>query len=268
MDSSHYIIQGGIAGRERLRVLARVMRPTTLRLLERVGVRPGMAVLDVGCGGGDVTLEFAQVVGADGLVLGLDLDATKLGVARREAAERGFGNVAFQQLNITASDGQPEFDLVYARFLLTHLPDPAGALVRMRHFLRPGGLMVIEDIDFAGHFCHPDSAAFRRYVDLYTSAVQRRGGDANIGPRLPGLLAQTGLQRIEMHVVQPAGWDGDVKLVTPLTMESIADTVLAEGLASRTEVDHMVEALYDLARQPHTIISLPRIVQAWGSQPA
>jgi 2-polyprenyl-3-methyl-5-hydroxy-6-metoxy-1,4-benzoquinol methylase len=65
----HYIIRGGVEGRERLRVLARVMRPTTLNLFDRVGIRPGMACLDVGCGGGDVTFELADLVGPKGRVV-------------------------------------------------------------------------------------------------------------------------------------------------------------------------------------------------------
>jgi len=236
-------------------------------VIDRAGIRPGMAALDVGCGGGDVTFELASAVGPTGRVRGVDLDETKLDLARQEASARALGNVDFQRLNVADADGPAEFDLVYARFLLTHLPDPAAALTRMRHFLRPGGCIVVEDIDFRGHFCHPDSAEFRRYVELYTATVQRRGGDANIGPRLPGLLAQVGFEQVQMHVVQPAGWDAEVKLINPLTMENIADAVVAEGLARRAELDHLIAALYEQARQPHTVMSLPRVVQAWGYRP-
>ena len=59
----------------------------------------------------------------------------------------------------------------------------------------------------------------------------------NIGPRLPGLFLDVGFERVQMNVVQPAGLDGEVKLINPITMETIADCVLAEGLATRSEVD-------------------------------
>ena len=55
-----YIIRGGIKGRERLRMLSRIMQSATLNLLQRAGIRPGMTCLDVGCGGGDVSLELAR----------------------------------------------------------------------------------------------------------------------------------------------------------------------------------------------------------------
>jgi SAM-dependent methyltransferase len=268
MRETHYIIRGGLEGRERLRLLARVMRPTTLGLLDRIGLRPGMRCLDVGCGGGDVTFELARIVGPEGGVVAIDMDETKLELARHEAAARQLGNVEFRRSQIGADELGPEFDVVYARFLLTHLKDPVGALATMRPALRPGGVLVVEDIDFSGSFCHPDSAAFRRYVELYTLAARRGGGDPNIGPRLPGLLTDVGLAGVGMHVVQPAGIEGEVKLVNPVTLENIADAVLAAGLASRAELEQIIAELYEAARDTRTVLSLPRIVQAWGYQAA
>jgi ubiquinone/menaquinone biosynthesis C-methylase UbiE len=267
MHGTDYILRGGVEGRERLRLLARVMRPTTLGLLDRVGVRPGMACLDVGCGGGDVAFELARLVGATGSVVGVDIDETKLELARRDAEEQHLGNVVFRTLAVADSTHATEFDLVYTRFLLSHLQDAAGAVRKMQHALRPEGILVVEDIDFRGHFCHPNCPALGRYVELYTEAVRRRGGDPNIGPRLPGMLADAGFERVQMNVVQPAGREGEVKLVTPITMENIADSVLAVGLASRAEVDRVIAALYDHARDPGTVMSLPRVVQAWGYRP-
>jgi SAM-dependent methyltransferase len=267
MDRSHYVIRGGVEGRERLRLLSRVMQPTTLALFERVGVGPGAACLDVGCGGGDVTFELARIAGSSGRAVGSDIDETKLALARTEAGEQGVANVEFRLSNASEDGGAAEFDVVYARFLLTHLADPAGTLARMWQALLPGGVLAVEDIDFTGSFCYPDNAAYERYCSLYTESVQRRGADPNIGPRLPLLLAEAGCERVEMNVVQPAGMEGDAKLVTPVTMENIADAVIAEGLANESEIREIVEELYDFARDPRTVMSLPRVVQAWGHKP-
>ena len=123
---------------------------------------------------------------------------------------------------------------------------------------------MVEDIDFTGHFCHPHSQAFWRYVDLYTKAVQARGCDPNIGPRLPGLLCDAGLDNVDMNVVQPAGRSGEVKLLSPLTLEAIADAVLAEKLATVDELNRTVDELYTFASQDSSVMSIPRVVQAWG----
>jgi SAM-dependent methyltransferase len=267
MPQSHYIIRGGIEGRERLRLLARVMHPTTLQLLARADVSEGMSCLDVGCGGGDVTLDLASLVGEKGRVVGTDIDETKLDMARSEAAERGFSNADFQLADANNANIGAEYDVVYSRFLLTHLPDPAPALSRMFAALRPGGVLIIEDIDCTGSFCHPQNVAYDRYVTLYSETVLRRGADPNIGPRLPGMLDAAGCEDIEVNVVQPAGFSGDVKLVAALTMENIADAVIGEGLADRAGVDAVVKELYDLGRDSATFMSVPRIVQTWGLRP-
>jgi SAM-dependent methyltransferase len=215
-----------------------------------------------------VTFELARLVGPAGQVLALDIDETKLELARQEAAALRLGNVEFRRSAIGDGDPETGFDLVYARFLLTHLPYPSHALSTMLHSLRPGGALVVEDIDMSGSFCHPESAAYRRYVELYTQAAQRNGADPNLGPKLPGLLAAAGLADVQMHVVQPAGTEGEVKLVGPITMEYIADAVLAAGLASRAEVEQIVKELYVIAEDRKRVVSLPRIVQAWGRLPA
>jgi SAM-dependent methyltransferase len=269
MRNTSYVIRGGVAGRERMRLVARVIRPTTLALFDRVGLQQGMSCLDVGCAGGDVSFDLARRVGPGGRVVGLDIDAVKVELAQQEAAAQALDNVEFRVADITDSRAEPDpqFDLVYARFLLTHLRDPAGAVTRMREFLRPGGVFVVEDIDASGHFCYPESAAHRRYVELYQQSVARRGADPNIGPRLPGLLAAAGIERIGMNVVQPAAFEGETKLISAITLENIADAVYAEGLASPDEVEALIAALNELARDPNVVVGLPRIVQAWGHRP-
>jgi ubiquinone/menaquinone biosynthesis C-methylase UbiE len=227
-----------------------------------------MKVLEIGCGGGDLAFDIARIVGPSGRVLGTDIDQTKLDLATREATEQNLANIAFQFANIMASAPAGNFDLIHARFVLTHLTNPPQALKHIRSALRPGGIVVLEDIDFSGYFCYPDSAALWRYVQLYTETTRRRGVDANIGPRLPSLLAESGFKNIDVNIVQPSGFEGEVKLITPLTMENIADAVIAEGLATSEEIDRIVSDLYAYAKTPGTLGCTPRIFQAWGTQPS
>src|SRR5690242_4339089 len=94
-DQSDYVLQGGVRGAERLRLLASVKWPTTKTLLDQVGLRQGLDCLDVGCGVGAVTLKLAEIVGPSARVVGLDLDEGCLGLARQEANQLGL-NVDFQ----------------------------------------------------------------------------------------------------------------------------------------------------------------------------
>ena len=223
-----------------------------------------MVCLEAGCGGGDVAFDMARLVRPGGAIVATDIDETKLRLAREEAAQEELTNIEFRLADITKDGLDREFDFVHARFLLTHLQNPAGALTKMWHAMRPGGIIVIEDIDFTGYFCYPECLAQRRYAELYTETVRRRGADANIGPRLPPLLTAAGFEDVEMNVVQPASTTGDVKIITPLTMENIADSAVEEGLASREEIDRLIAELYEFANTPGTIGCMPRVFQVWG----
>ena len=267
-DSTHYVIRGGLEGRERLRVLARVMRTSSMSLFDRLDLRDGLTCLDVGCGGGDATLEVARRVAPRGRVVGIDIDAVKLEIARSEAAQQAVPNVEFRLADIREGNAFGTFDVVYARFLLTHLSDPAAVVSAFYRHLRPGGRVALEDIDFSGYFTYPESKAFRRYHELYCATVAQRGGDPNIGPRLPELLKQGGFQDVGVAIAQPVGMEGEVKLLNPLTMENIASAVLADGLASQHEIDEVVRELYEFATNPNTVAGTPRVVQAWGRRPA
>jgi SAM-dependent methyltransferase len=264
VTSSRYAIHGGRPGRERLRVLNRVTAETTDELLRRVGIGPRARCLDVGCGGGDVTAMLARLA-PDGFVVGTDTDQTVLSLARAEAADAGLRNVEFRREDITRpADLGAAFDVIYARFVLTHLADPGDAVTTLRRRLTPGGVLIVEDIDFTGHFCYPPSGAFQRFVALYSRVVRARGADPDIGPRLPGLLAAAGLDDVGVRVVQPAGFSGDVAAIAPLTLEAIAASLQQLHLASPEEIDGTVRELWALVRDGHTLISLPRIVQCWG----
>ena len=218
LATEHYIIRGGAEGRDRLRVLSRVMRPSTDRFLARIAVPTGSVCLDAGCGGGEVARMLAARTGPTGRVVGIDVD-------------------------------------------------PVSALTALVRAGRPGSTVAIEDVDFAGHFCHPEHPAFSRYCEVYAASAIGRGADPYIGRRLPSMFAAAGLIDIEVHVEQPAGFDPDVKAMAPLTMAAIGEAVVTAGLVTNEEVNGLVEQLWEFAEQPFSIMSVPRIVQVSGRVP-
>jgi ubiquinone/menaquinone biosynthesis C-methylase UbiE len=259
-----YAIRGGEEGKKRLDVLARVLLPTTTQLLDRAGLTRGMTCLDVGCSGGHVAMLIAGIVGAEGCVVGTDRDAEILALAREDAEGAKVTNIRFQQLDASGLAWQEQFNIAYARFLLSHLNEPENCVAAMVEACVPGGTIVIEDTDFAASFCYPICTAYERYTKLYQELVQRRGGDANIGPKLPAMLRRAGIQDIELNVIQPAHIHGEGKLMAPLTMRRISDALTTEGLATKAEAQQILTELDRVAADCETVISLPRIFQVWG----
>ena len=104
-------------------------------------IEKGMAVLDVGCGWGDMTNQVAEMVGPDGSVLGLDCVEAFLNEARKDATAAGLANVEFKRGDAEGALPENEFDYVVARFGTMFFTNPVPAMRRMRLALKPGGRM-------------------------------------------------------------------------------------------------------------------------------
>ncbi len=263
-----YPIKGGETGRARLAVLAGVLAPTTERHLDRAGNLAGATVVDVGCGGGDVTFALARRVGPRGRVMGIDLDQEKLAWARADAQAKGMTHIRFETTDVTKAWPLKNVDLVYARFILTHLAEPQALLWQAVAALKPGGMILVEDIDIAGHFSHPESATITAYAKHYMALSRRRGGNPIIGRSLDLVLEAAGFQNVETTVVQPFSRRDGAKKVAILTFAAIADGLRSEGLASAEEIAKISRELEEFNRQPDVIVSMPRIFQAWGRKAA
>lgn len=264
MPIQEYILARGAKGRERLRILARVLRDGTVPLLEKVGIPVGAACLDAGCGGGDVSVLLAQRVGAAGRVIGIDQDASVIAIAAEEGAAAGLAQLSFRTQSVFDLAPDEGFDVLYSRFLLTHLPERERALQCMLGAVKPGGLLIFEDIDFAGHFCRPARAAMDEYMRLYVETSRRHGGDPYFGQKLPLFLATGGLADVQVRISQPAALDGEAKVINGLTMEGIGPRAVAAGLTTAAEVQRIADDLYDAAADPTVFMSIVRVVQAWG----
>jgi precorrin-6B methylase 2 len=261
---AEYILASGIKAQQRLRLLARICRPSTLALLERAGLKEGDRCLDVGCGSGDVTLDLARRVGPQGRAIGIDFDEDLVRLAREDARGHGVQNVEFRHQRAEHLD-ETGYDVVYARLLLTHLREPHHTLRAMVNAVRPGGVVVVEDVEFSTTFCVPPHAAFEHLVRWTCETMRRRGGDPDIGPRLPGLFRAAGLAEVAMHLVQvPVYRLEEKKPFWDLTMLQIRPAVLAEGVATPEAFDATYAAFQIFTGDPDSICAMPRVWQVWG----
>ena len=251
-------------GKARLRVISDALWPTSCSLLEGAGIRSGMACLDVGCGGGHVTLAMARLVGSSGMVTGVDLDRVKLGLAQQDAEREKIAHVNFRPLDVNDLDYGGGYDLVYARFLLTHLKDPLSTLQRMVNAAKPGGAIVVEDLDHATAFSYPECPAIAQSNLLYGRLARLSEGDPEIGPKLPALFHQAGLRDLQFSHIQPAFLQGEAKKIHEITLENVAPALVEAALASEAEIDSLYSDLSDFSQDSETIVSFPRIFQVWA----
>jgi SAM-dependent methyltransferase len=147
---------------------------------------PGMALLDVGCGPGTITLDLARRV-APGTVVGLDASDEVVAEARGAAAvaDPAVANVTFRAGDVYALDvDDATFDVVHAHQVLQHLSDPVRAFEEMGRVARPGGVVAARDSDYGAFTWEPADPALDRWLELYHAVTTRNRADADAGRRL------------------------------------------------------------------------------------
>lgn len=258
---SSYIISGGKTGVDRLRVLAKATWPGSHQWLRSQGLGVGVSVLDLGCGGGEITFAIASEVGPQARVVGVDSDPEAIQMAQSDPRTKAYPNLAWVCGDAGSARDLGQFDFVYLRFLLSHLAEPGDLLNQVRRCLKPSGRIVIEDVDFEGHFSFPRSWAFDRYVELYIEAARARGADPCIGPKLAALLQQSGYQKIAVSLSQPVFTVGEGKQMAELTWRAIRPAIMDQGGVPESEAQEIDRELSKITAEPHSMLSLPRIFQ-------
>jgi len=131
----------------RLTEQANFLRPLTERFFKKAGIAPGMKVLDVGSGVGDVVFLLAELVGQDGKVVGIDLDAAALEKARKRAEQLSLRNVEFVHGDMRTIDLSGPFDAAVGRLVLLYCADPAAALARIATQVRSKGIVAFQEME-------------------------------------------------------------------------------------------------------------------------
>jgi SAM-dependent methyltransferase len=202
-------------------------------------LRPGMTVLDAGCGTGAITRGIAQAVSPGGAVCGIDVNARL--IAQANAASAGQPNVRFEVADIREERWEAEFDIVTCARVLQWLADPARALAAMTRAARPGGTVAVLDYDHTrAQWDPPMPSSVQRFYQAFLDWRADAGLDNAIAAHLPGLFGQAGLARVsavDQREVTTAG-DEDYQRRIALWPDVIASRghqVVADGWLTETE---------------------------------
>jgi SAM-dependent methyltransferase len=153
-------------------------------------LRPGLSLLDVGCGPGTITADLAERV-APGPVTAIERVPDPLAGARSFAEERNVTNIRFEIADVHALPyADNSFDVVHAHQVLQHVHDPVGALREMRRVSR--GLVAVRDSDYQAFTWYPLSPGLTEWVDLYRKVARHNGGEPDAGRRLLSWAREAG----------------------------------------------------------------------------
>ncbi|MGW4895019.1 methyltransferase domain-containing protein [Kitasatospora sp. NPDC004240] len=207
-------------------------------------LRPGQALLDVGCGPGTITADLAELVGPGGRVVAVDSSAEVLEQAAAYVAGRGLDNVVFEVADVHGlayADG--EFDVVHAHQVLQHVADPVTALREMRRVTAPGGVVAVRDVDYDSMTWYPQVPELDRWLELYQRIARANGGEPDAGRRLLAWARAAGFTDVTATAStwtyatpdQRDWWGG--MWADRILNSRMAETAQEDGYAGRAELE-------------------------------
>ena len=270
MSESIYILGHSPAEIRRLINQATILRPTTERLLRNAGIEQGMRVLDVGCGAGDVSMLAGKLVGMSGSVVGIDLNADILAVARERSRVDGFTNVTFTEASVgTFADPIP-FDLVIARYVLIHQVDPVAFLRAAARFVKSGGALALhEPILDRVIYSRPNVALWQQTADWILATFRARPPSWDTAGRMIEHFSNAELTQPELFSEVPVG--GGVDAPHYAWFAGVARTLLPQmiqaGVATSETVaiDTLESRLRSAVVETRSQVEGPAQVCAWTS---
>lgn len=232
---------------DRLQRQADVFRPFTTQFLRNAGLAPGMRVLDVGCGAGDVSLIAAELVAPGGEVVAVDRDATVLERARGRYADLNAG-ITFVQADLNDLPHLGVFDALIGRLVLMYAPDAAGLLRTLARHVRPGGIVAFQEIDLLSPMSWPEQPLYSQMFRWMVAAFRAAGADPQMGMKLYSTFREAGLPAPELETVRflSGGPDSVLYAQGAMVLRSLLPVILAHGIATAEEID--IDTLEERAR--------------------
>jgi SAM-dependent methyltransferase len=265
MSTDSYLLASKAGELERLQLGSRMLEPAGRRFLAEIGDGQGARVLDVGCGAMGWLRLLSEWVGEEGQVVGTDIQEELLSAAQQFVTAEGLGNVTLVNDDLFASQLEPaSFDLVHARALVFPLGRGPEQMASHLRLVRPGGTVVLEEVDTASLHHLPPAPAFDRLKPLVIEAFRMAGGDPDAAATQLELFRSAGIEpnlRAEIQALPP----GHPSLQEPLQYLTALDGLL-RSLMDPQELERLrAEAERELQDPARWGLDFT-LVQVWGQR--
>lgn len=219
----------------------------------------GLSLLDVGCGPGTITVEFADTL-APGRVVGVDASAEVIA----KAGEFERPNLEFLVADAYALPFDDDtFDIAHAHQTLQHVADPVAMLREMRRVVKPGGILAARDVDYAGVIWYPESHDLGQWLRIYELVHRSNGGEPDAGRRLKAWALQVGFAQVRTTAslwnfsdAADREWWGSMWEARVLQSAFAADA-MGKGLATQDELEAISRAWRAWADSEEGWLALP-----------
>lgn len=222
---------------------------------------PGSSLLDIGCGPGTITVDFASRV-APGRVTGLDAAAEIVDQARGLGA--GIPNLDFVTGDAYRLPFENNtFDIVHAHQVLQHVADPIAVLREMRRVAKPGGVVAARDVDYSGTIWYPLLPGLERWASVYQAVHRSNGGEPDAGRRLVSWARAAGFEDVTATASvwcfasdADRNWWGSMWAARVLESAFAPDAV-SKAIATHAELEEISEAWREWSTQDDAVLMMP-----------
>ncbi|GAA2164835.1 MULTISPECIES: class I SAM-dependent methyltransferase [Glycomyces] len=228
-------------------------------------LRPDSTILDIGCGPGTISADFAALV-PDGHVTAVDYAPAIVDQAAKEAESRRLANMTFGVADVHELQyGDGTFDVVHAHQMLQHVGDPVQALREMRRVTKPGGVVAVRDSDYRAFTWFPASQGLANWLDLYEEVARAGGGEPDAGRHLKAWALRAGFKETSVKATsttwtfsneQERDWWGGLWADRALHSD-FAKQAVAGGYAAQADLEAISEAWKAWARNPESWLMIP-----------
>ncbi len=250
IDKPRKYAQAGKPGETiRLEAQAKALDQIIERELEVLSLKPGMRVLDGGCGTGAVTRKIASKV-FPAETFGIDIDPLFIDKAKKTALDAGTKNTRFELGNIdnlTYDDGF--FDLSYCRLVLMHVKNPVKTIAELKRVTKKGGIVAASDTDDGALLTYPPAPRFFGLWERYGEWVKARGDDRYIGRKLYSIFSEAGLKSTKIYPLPTFATQQKPDQLRMLVyvlvdiVEQEKDAMIKEGVATARDYEEGVKEI-------------------------
>lgn len=259
-----YTLQVGRDGEERLNILNDIYNSASQKFLQESGLKPGMRVLEVGAGTGEMASWVAKFIGPQGHITLVDGSEAQLQIARDNFKQAGLTNAEFCALSVYELHHlEQKYDLIYSRWLLMHLTNLQAAMTSMKSSLKMGGILVVEDGANEGCFANPYNPVFHKWLEAWRTRFDFYHKDCDTGLKLHHLLRQYSFKNLKASLFQPLLVTASEKRVVLLNAIESQQAILDSGFLDKTGYEEFILQLDGLVKD-ETVIGYLRNMQISG----
>jgi protein-L-isoaspartate O-methyltransferase len=251
----------------RLEHQAAMLAPATEAILRMAGLAPGMRVLDLGTGLGDVAFAAAEIVGPSGEVVGVDRAESVLARAGSRARLRGLDNVSFVAGDVAGWQDGSRFDAVVGRLILLYCPDQPAVVRHHLGSLVPGGVYVAMEYDMPACRAEPSTPLGETARAWFLEAFRQGGMDPALGLRLDDVLRAAGLTSPTLAgLSRPVRGETDGARMLAGIVTTLLPLIVQLGVADEAEVggDTLQDRLAAELAAAGSLVVPPTLVGAWA----